>query len=214
MNRAVHPRLTALRERGGATEMKIPSLLYGSAPAVKLRCRKLAKKLKSDGNWSDFDPGPFLDTREVEGVIYLHTSRLIPPHQDNFHCYALSGAVFEMGPVHETMQRVDTWARGSLEEPWRFLGAQCTEIIDGFGRDRKLLKPLVEVAARFWPTLTAEGRRYGSMINVPHDVWYVLRAVHFALAHLGFSVQDINAKVQPDNLDGFLKRINDAETKP
>lgn len=51
--------------------MKIPSLFHGTAAQVTARVRKLAKELVQSRDFGGYDPGPFLDTREVDGLILV-----------------------------------------------------------------------------------------------------------------------------------------------
>ena len=56
--------------------MKIPSLFYGKAGQATSRVRKLAKSLLQTREFGGYDPGPFLDTKEVSGLVLIHELRL------------------------------------------------------------------------------------------------------------------------------------------
>ena len=76
--------------------MKIPKVLYGSLSLVQSRCSKLAKQVMASGDFETFDPGPFVDTSEVAGILYLRECRGIPGGEKDFHCEALTMALMSL----------------------------------------------------------------------------------------------------------------------
>jgi len=163
--------------------MKIPSLLYGRAALVKQRCKMLMKPIVETRKFELLDPGPLIDTSEVPGWLLVRPE-FIATGQEHVQCYALSVAVNDLAPksIPEREAVLHAWMVWSLEESWRILGVMEQQTTTGIlDRNRSLLRPYVEAAARFWPVLAREGNRFGPFINEPGDAWTVWYNLKFAL---------------------------------
>jgi hypothetical protein len=192
--------------------MKIPSMLHGRAAAVNSRARKKAKEIVQK-NTFDVDFGPLLDTAEVPGLLLLGPENHYPLPGEQYHCYALTLALTDLGSPSEMLSRVDAWVRWSLSEPWRLLGVADQDSVSALDRDHSLLQPYVEAAVRFWPVLKAEGNSYGPFVNEPGGVWKHMRNLRFALANLGIPADRLQTE-PPDGPAAFLEQINQGGAAP
>jgi len=166
-------------------------------------------------DFTAFDPGALIDTSTVPGLLLVDEGQIAyQPNQEDFHCYALSLAIFEAVPVTDVHRVTDAWVKNSLAEPWRFLGVQATEMTGTMGRNRSLLRPYAEAGAHMWPAFVAEGNRFGPFVNQAHDAWYIMRGLHYALANLGIPNADLNRPLPPGGLAELLNRIDTAERAP
>ena len=186
--------------------MKLPSLLYGRAAKVRTRARKLAKGLLASRDFEHLDPGEFLDTATTTGTLLMGPEHIISS-RDNFHCYALSLALFELAD-RARASVMKQWMLASWEESWRFAGV-LDEITSSqpLDFDSTLLRPFAEAAARHWPELSAEGERFGPYINAPEPLWKHSTHLWFALANLGIPSADL---VSPSGGPAdYLKRLDE-----
>ncbi|HKO53849.1 MAG TPA: hypothetical protein VJV79_39350 [Polyangiaceae bacterium] len=188
--------------------MKIPALLYGRAAAVRTRARKFAKKLLMSRDFESFDPGEFLETTTSGGILLMSPEHIVSS-QDNFHCYALSLAIFELANIEEVAPVMRQWMLASWSEGWRFAGV-VGEITAGqpLDLDRTLLRPFAEAAVRHWPALSAEGDRFGPYINAPESLRKHSCNLWFALANLGIPSSDLRVMPSGGPAD-YLKRIDE-----
>jgi hypothetical protein len=168
--------------------MKIPSLFYGPRSQVVPRVRKLARQLLKDGNFACFDPGPLLDTADVEGQILVDSPIILS--QKHFHCYALSEELVELSEQSQVHANVHAWLMASLNDEWRFM---CT--LGGLSRlglktyDASFARLYVEAAIRHWPVMSPEHERFHNMLE-PTSVlkcWFTLMV---ALDILGLPVPE------------------------
>jgi hypothetical protein len=192
--------------------MKLPSMLYGRAGAVKSRAKKKLKEIVEKRTFDDLDCGPLLDTSEVSGLLLVEPERIQSPGE-HFHCYALTLAVFDLVPASEMFSTMAAWIKWSLLEPWRFLGVVEQHSVTALAEKRELLFPYVEAAARFWPELRREGKRYGPFVNEPQEVWGVMDNLKYALANLGIANDDLQVE-PPGGPTEFLTRIQRGAAPP
>ena len=169
--------------------MKIPSLFYGKAGQATSRVRKLAKSLLQTREFGSYDPGPFLDTKEVSGLVLIH-EEFEPSSEQHFHCYALSEYIVELSPQNLIRANLREWLDASLESEWRFLctlgGALMHALRDG---NEGLARRYVEAAVNHWPAMALEIERFGPLLEgqtlLQH--WHTLGA---ALGVLGVSARE------------------------
>lgn len=155
--------------------MKIPRLFYGPRAQVVPRVRKLARGLLKSRDWRSFDPGPFLDTAEVDGQVLVDRPVVLgDPH---FHCYALSEELAGISEQDQLRQNVHEWLMGSLDEDWRFmctLGGASRLGLDTY--DPRFSRRYVEAAIRYWPIMAPLHERFHNVLQ-PTSVlncWYTL----------------------------------------
>ena len=190
--------------------MKIPSLFYGRAGAAKTSAAKLAKAIVRTGNFDLLQLEPSLDTSHVDGLI-LSAPEITPPWEKNFSLrYAL-------GLEHCCASCVRAPARWSindglgplvsLEEPWRFVCVLGDTSITGLRNlDPDVLDRYVDAGVRYWPTLAAEGKRFGPSVDIPGDLWMCWASMKFALANMGVPTAQVIAG-SPDGPTGLLKYV-------
>jgi hypothetical protein len=173
--------------------MKIPSMLYGRAAAVKSKAKKTLEAVIATREFDRLDCGPFIETKDTEGLLLVQPERFQLPGK-HFHCYALTWAIYELIPASEVFATMDAWMRWSLSDAWRLLGALDDRTANALNRERSLLVPYVEAVVRFWPELKAEGKRYGPSLGEPEDVWQVMHNLKFALANLGVPAEQLRTE--------------------
>jgi len=192
--------------------MKIPSMLYGRASAVKSRAKKKMAEVVHTCDFEHLDCGPMLETRDATGLLLLQPERMQTPGE-HFHCYALTVALVELVDGSRMLATMDAWMKWSLAEAWRFLGVTDQHSTGGLDDNRALLIPYVEAATRFWPQLVAEGNRFGPRVNGPVGAWNMMDNLCFALANLGIPVPELWTE-PPGGPADFLARITKPGTSP
>ena len=199
--------------RAGAGEaMKIPSMLYGRASAVKSRAKKKMAEVVHSCDFERLDCGPMLETQDSTGLLWLRSERM-QQAGEHFHCYALTSAIGELVDGPRMFATMDAWMRWSLAEPWRFLGVTDELSVGALSRSRALLVSYVEVAVRFWPHLKSEGNRFGPFVNGPLGAWELMWNLKFCLANLGIPGPELTAE-PPGGPADFLERIAKPGTSP
>ena len=189
--------------------MQIPKILYGRAGEVTSRARKATKDLGSTLDFDSFDPGEFVDTSKLPGVLLLSSGRHQVPG-DHFHCYALSLAIEEQCDVSELLEVMTKWMHWSFGEIWRFIAILGNDTRFVLSRNPALLRPYLSAASKYWDVLNAEGRRYGPFINEPGTVsehWWNLM---FTVANLGMPNNEVGPALEAGPAE-FLRRV-DKET--
>ena len=199
--------------RAGAGEaMKIPSMLYGRASAVKSRAKKKMAEVVHACDFERLDWGPMLETRDATGLLLTRSERIQLPGE-HFHCEALTEAVLELAEWPRKLSTMEAWVRWSLADSWRFLGVVEHLVTPTLEKNRTLLVPYVDAAVRFWPQLKSEGERFGPFVNCPVGAWEIMRNLKFCLANLGIPGPELRAE-PPGGPADFLERIAKPGTSP
>jgi hypothetical protein len=159
--------------------MKIPSIFYGKAGEVRKNLGKTVRDLIVSRDFGHFDPGPFLDTREVTGEI-LVTREHWPSVTPQFHCYLLPIMLQDRVDPGEHRSLTHDWLMASLDEQWRFICTLNGDAHYGFGPDPKVgARRYAEAAIRHWPSMEPEQYRFGPKVDVSDgvlDMWITLFA--------------------------------------
>jgi hypothetical protein len=167
--------------------MKIPSIFYGKPGEVRRRLSGVVRDLLRTRDFATFDPGSFLDTREVPGEILL-TREHWPAVAPQFHCYLLPIMLQDGVPRDEHRLMTNQWLMASLDEEWRFVCTLDGDAHYGFGSDARTgARRYAEAAVRHWPTMEPEQYRFGPKVSASDgllDMWITLFA---AIDTLGVS---------------------------
>jgi len=188
--------------------MKVPALLYGRAAQVKPRARKIARELLRLDTFDVFETGEMLDTADKAGLLLVAQDSM-PLVGDHYRLYAITVELLHAANPPGVSHIMERWMTSSWSEPWRFLGVVDQLTTNQLYRNRDLLEPYVEAAAKFWPIYQAEGLRFAPFVNGPLGPWEVMRNLGFALAHLGVPSDQL-ANPPADGLAAFLDRIRAA----
>jgi hypothetical protein len=194
--------------------MKIPSMFYGRASQVMSRARKAARNLVRTRAFDAFDPGSFVDTTEVDGLI-LVDFELAPSDRNHFHCYTFAEALADAATASERRQLMKDWLLWSLPEEWRFACALAGRAnVALLSREPALARTYVEAAIHHWPAFSSLGPRFGPTIDGNGQEllngWFTL---YYALGVLGLSNSDmmVSPRRTPAEL---LKLVDDRGTPP
>jgi hypothetical protein len=165
--------------------VRIPSLFYGKAGKAMGRVRKYARALVASGDYSAFDPGPMLDTREVPGLILVE-DEWEPVPGENFHLHSLAEELIHAVPSDRAPVRdeLNKWLLASLDDESRFVctlsGLAHAGLLGRKGDAQKYLA----AAIRHYPAIDADRDRFMTP-SYPQGILHTWRTLFVALEHLG-----------------------------